>query len=160
MTIQISNFHVSDKSRVAGSGRVAILPRRKDAVHTGVFGVKIEVVFDPAVNDYPTGSVRIDVDLSDSFKGAADSTLIEQVNTFGKHTPTAVVTGRCRVSLQESGTAPVGCRFWLLIANNKKKGEEGTPMSSASWSMTATETGSPTAPDLSRAISTFPRSVY
>jgi len=127
MTIQISNFHVSDKSRVAGSGRVAILPRRKDAVHTGVFGVKIEVVFDPAVNDYPTGSVRIDVDLSDSFKGAADSTLIEQVNTFGKHTPTAVVTDRCRVSLQESGTAPVGCRFWLLIANNKKKGEEGTP---------------------------------
>ena len=84
-------------------------------------------MFDPAVNDYPTGGVRIDVDLSDSFKGSAESTSIEQVNSFGKHTPTSVITGRCRVALQEPGTAPVGCRFWLLIANNKKAGEQGTP---------------------------------
>src|SRR5215204_457423 len=91
MTIQISNFHISDKSRVAGAGKV-----------------------------------RIDVDLTDSFKGQAVSTLIEQVNTFGKHTPTAVVTGRCDVTLRESGTAPLGCRFWLLTTNNKKPNEQGT----------------------------------
>jgi hypothetical protein len=127
MTIQISNFHVSDRSKVAGFGKVALLPHRKDALHTGVFAVKVDVVFDPAVNDYPTGGVRIDVDLSDSFKGSAESTTIEQVNSFGKHTPTSVITGRCRVALQEPGTAPVGCRFWLLIANNKKAGEQGTP---------------------------------
>src|SRR5882757_1827079 len=127
MTIQISNFHVSDRSKIIGSGKVPLLPHRKDIAHSGIFVVKVDVVFDPAVNDYPTGGVRIDVDLSDSFKGSAESTSIEQVNSFGKHTPTSVITGRCRVALQETGTAPVGCRFWLLIANNKKPTEPGTP---------------------------------
>jgi hypothetical protein len=70
--------------------------------------------------------VRIDVDLSDSFKGSADATSIEQVNSFGKHTPTSVITGRCKVNLQEAGTAPLGCRFWLLIANNKTSSQQGT----------------------------------
>ena len=127
MTIQISNFHISDKSRVAGDGKVKLVPHRQDVNHGGVFGVRMDVVFDPAANNYPAGSVRIDVDLTDSFKGQAVSTLIEQVNTFGKHTPTAVVTGRCDVTLRESGTAPLGCRFWLLTANNKKPNEQGTP---------------------------------
>jgi len=69
MTIQISNFHVSDRSKIIGSGKVALLPHRKDIAHSGIFVVKVDVVFDPAVNDYPTGSVSIDVDLSDSFQG-------------------------------------------------------------------------------------------
>ncbi len=126
MTIQISNFHICDKSKIAGSGKVALLPNRHDTLHTGIFGVKVDVAFDPAVNDYPVGAVRIDVDLSDSFKGRADSTSIEQVNSFGKHTPTSVITGRCKVTLEEPGTAPLGCRFWLLIANNKTRTEQGT----------------------------------
>ena len=126
MTIQISNFHVCDKSKIAGSGKVALLPNRKDALHSGIFSVKVDVAFDPAVNDYPVGAVRIGVDLSDSFKGSADATSIEQVNSFGKHTPTSVITGRCKVNLEEAGTAPLGCRFWLLIANNKTPGQQGT----------------------------------
>ena len=125
MTIQIPNFHISDKSKIAGSGKVALLPNRKDGLHSGVFGVKVDVTFDPAVNDYPTGAVRIDVDLSDSFKGSAEATSIEQVNSFGKHTPTSVITGRCKVDA--AGTTPVGCRFWLLIANNKTPTQQGTP---------------------------------
>jgi hypothetical protein len=127
MTIQISNFHVSDKSKIEGSGKVTLVPHRKDINHTGIFTVKVRVSFDPAANDYPTGSVGIEVDLSDSFKGTAESTSIEQVNSFGKHTPTSVITGRCKVELREPGTAPVGCRFWLLIANNKRPNEPGTP---------------------------------
>jgi hypothetical protein len=127
MTIQISNFHVSDKSKIVGSGKVPLLPHRQDAIHTGIFSVEVRVGFDPGADDYPSGSVRIDVDLSDSFKGSATSTTIEQVNSFGKHTPTSVITGRCKVALEETGTAPVGCRFWLLIANNKKPSEPGTP---------------------------------
>ena len=127
MTIQISNFHVSDKSKIAGSGKVTLLPNRKDALHSGIFGIRVDVAFDPAVNDYPVGTVRIEVDLSDSFKGSAEATSIEQVNSFGKHTPTSVITGRCKVELREPGTAPVGCRFWLLIANNKRPNEPGTP---------------------------------
>ena len=140
MTIQISNFHVSDKSKVAGSGKVALLPHRKDAVHSGVFGVRVDVSFDPAVNDYPAGNVRIDVDLSDSFKGNAQSTLIEQINSFGKHTPTSVITGRCKVALEEAGTAPLGCRFWMLIANNKAVlGERvnGPVTNTLGWATTA-----------------------
>ena len=125
MTIQIPNFHISDKSKITGSGKVALLPNRKDGLHSGVFGVKVDVSFDPAVNDYPVGAVRIDVDLSDSFKGSAEATSIEQVNSFGKHTPTSVITGRCKVDA--AGTTPVGCRFWLLIANNKTPGQQGTP---------------------------------
>jgi hypothetical protein len=126
MTIQISNFHVSDKSKIAGSGKVAILPHRKDALHSGVFTVKLDVTFDPAVNDYPVGNVSIEVDLSDSFKGSAASTSIEQVNSFGKHTPTSVITGRCKVAVQPPAASPLGCRFWLLIADNKKAAEQGT----------------------------------
>ena len=127
MTIQIPNFHISDKSKIIGSGQVKLLPNRQDGSHSGIFGVKVDVTFDPAFNDYPVGVVRIDVDLSDSFKGKADATSIEQVNTFGKHTPTSVITGRCKVALSTTGTAPVGCRFWLLIANNKAPGQQGTP---------------------------------
>jgi hypothetical protein len=126
MTIQIPNFHISDKSKIIGSGQVPLLPNRKDASHTGVFGVKVDVSFDPALDNYPVGTVRIDVDLSDAFKGKVDSTSIEQVNSFGKHTPTSVITGRCLVTLATSGTAPAGCRFWLLIANNKKSSQQGT----------------------------------
>jgi hypothetical protein len=126
MTIQIPNFHISDKSKIIGSGNVALLPNRKDATHTGIFGVKVDVSFDPGSDNYPVGAVRIDVDLTDSFKGKADSTSIEQVNTFGKHTPTSVITGRCMVTLSTTGTAPLGCRFWLLIANNKTPSQQGT----------------------------------
>jgi hypothetical protein len=126
MTIQISNFNISDHSKVAGSGKVSILPHRKDVVHSGVFGVRVDVHFDPAVDAYPVGTVMIDVDLSDSFKGVATSTLIEQINSFGKHTPTSVISGRCKVDLRENAPQPQGCGFWLYIANNKKPNVPGT----------------------------------
>jgi hypothetical protein len=127
MTIQISNFNISDRSKVAGAGKVSILPNRQDVVHSGVFGVRVDVHFDPAVDAYPVGTVMIDVDLSDSFKGVATSTLIEQVNSFGKHTPTSVIGGRCKVDLRENAPQPQGCAFWLYIANNKKPNVPGTP---------------------------------
>lgn len=125
MTIQMPNFHICDHSKIVGSGKVALLPNREDALHSGIFQIKVDVAFDPAVNDYPVGNVRIDVDLSDSFKGSALATTIEQVNSFGKHTPTSVITGRCRVDA--AGTTPVGCRFWLMIVNNKSPNQQGTP---------------------------------
>lgn len=118
MNIQIANYHISDKSKISGSGSVSLAPTRQDINHAGTFRVNIDSVsFDPATNDYPVGTVRIDVDLSDSFKGTAASTTIEQVNTHGKHSPTAIITGRCRVSSQEADFR--GCRFWILIANNR-----------------------------------------
>lgn len=126
MNIQIANYHISDKSKTEGTGKV-FLTARQDAVHAGMFKAAVNVSFDPAVNDYPTGSVTILVDLSDSFKGTARSTTIEQVNTHGKHTPTAVITGRCNVTLDENATAPRGCRFWILVSNNRRLNDQGTP---------------------------------
>lgn len=126
MNIQIANYHISDPSDISGSGTVSLIPSRKDAVHSGIFKVKLAVTFDPAAQDYPSGSVRIDIDLSDSVKGTARSTTIEQVNTHGKHTPTAVITGRCNVTTQDHQEAK-GCRFWLLAADNKRDGANGTP---------------------------------
>jgi hypothetical protein len=125
MTIQISNFHISDRSKIEGSAKVALLPHRAGP-NSGIFTVRVSVGFDPGVDDYPTGSVSFDIDLTDSFKGSAASTSIEQVNSFGKHTPTVVITGRCKVTLAD-GKPPLGCRFWLLVANNKKPTEQGTP---------------------------------
>ena len=35
MPIQIANFDISDRSKIVGDGKVAIVPRRKDANHAG-----------------------------------------------------------------------------------------------------------------------------
>ena len=34
-----------------------------------------------------------------------------------------VITGRCKVTQAALGTPPLGCGFWLLVANNKKPAE-------------------------------------
>lgn len=127
MNIQIANYHISDRSKITGSGKVSLVTHRKDVNHSGLFKVTVTVAFDPTVDDYPAGTVKIEVDLDDSFShaGTATSTTIEQVNTHGKHTPTAVITGRCKVTAE--GKQLKGCRFWILIADNKKAAEEGTP---------------------------------
>ena len=126
MNIQIANYHISDKSEITGSGKVSLVPHRQDAGHSGSFKATVKVAFDPAVNDYPAGAVKIEVDLSDSFTGTASSTTIEQVNTHGKHTPTAVITGRCKVTAA-AGQEFKGCRFWILVSDNKKATEQGAP---------------------------------
>ena len=43
----------------------------------------------------------------------------EQVTSTGKHTPTAYLNGRCRAE------KVIGCRFWLMLADNKN--QSGTP---------------------------------
>lgn len=94
MVTSIPAFHVSDLSKVEGSGDVFI-NSRKDAVSSGVFAVKLAVHFDPAVDDYPVGTLQIKVDLSDSAKGTFTATSIELINSYGKHNPTIYLTGRC-----------------------------------------------------------------
>ncbi len=53
-------------------------------------------------------------------QGTIASTSIEQLTSTGKHTPTLYMNGRCRAE-----GAP-GCRFWLMVANNRP-GDRGTP---------------------------------
>ena len=115
MSIQIPNLHTSNKSAVESSAEVFIL-RRKDANHAGVFTVKGSLKFDPAADDYPSGAMTIKVDLSDSAKGTFVIKSVEQLDTTGKHTPTAYATGRCAA---DTDAKAGGCRYWLMTLNNE-----------------------------------------
>jgi hypothetical protein len=125
-TLSIPAFHVSDLSKAKGSGEVFI-QSRKDAVSSGIFNLKLEVHFDPTVDDYPVGSLIIRVDLSDGSKGTFTATSIELINSYGKHNPTICLTGRCSDDAQPDAR---GCRYWVMIANNKAANvpiTQGTP---------------------------------
>ena len=125
MSTSIPAFHVSDLSKVKGKGDIFI-QSRKDATHTGVFTVSLEVHFDPAVDLYPVivGAFTIRVDLTDSAKGVFVVTTVDLINSFGKYNPTVYLTGRCNDDIQPDAK---GCRYWLMIANNKKSDDtQGT----------------------------------
>jgi len=123
MSIQIPNLHTSNKTEVQAAAEVFIR-RRKDGSHAGVFSVKGSLKFNPATDDYPSGTMQIKVDLSDSAKGAFVVKTVEQLDTTGKHTPTAYATGRCAV---DADVRALGCRYWLMLADNKREGEDQTP---------------------------------
>ncbi len=127
MTASVPNLHVSTMSQVTGSASVFIKSRSDEYPHAGEFKVKASVIFDPASNNYPTGTIRITVDLSDSIKATFTSKSIEVINSFGKHNPTIIFTGRCNVALQEQISEPKGCKYWVIIADNKADNQSGTP---------------------------------
>jgi len=117
MTIQISSYQISDSSSVYGGEDV-----RVDITSRGTFRVNnLHVSFDPTTDAYPTGSFTMRLDLTDSLKAFVTSTSIEQVNTHGFNTPTAIISGRCDVRQNDSepGPLPVGCRFWMLLVDNE-----------------------------------------
>lgn len=122
-TMSIPAFHASDPSKAKGAGEIFI-QSRKDVSSSGVFSVRLDVHFDPAVDLYPTGSLLINVNLTDGAKGVFRATSIELINSYGKHNPTVYLTGRCDDEIQPDAK---GCRYWLMIANNKKANEQGTP---------------------------------
>ena len=65
-----------------------------------------------------------------TINGLITSTSMEQVTTTGKHSPTMFINGRCRASKRTpvGALVPVrGCRFWMMIADNKRATEQGTP---------------------------------
>jgi hypothetical protein len=60
--------------------------------------------------------------MSDStIQGALAATAFEQVTSTGRHTPTLYANGRCKAE----GVS--GCRFWLMLVDNKKADQKGTP---------------------------------
>lgn len=123
MSIQIPNLHTSNKTEVQAAADVFI-GRRQDASHAGVFSVRGTLTFNPATDDYPSGTMRIKVDLSDSAKGVFVVKTVEQLDTTGKHTPTAYATGRCAADVDVRAS---GCRYWLMLADNQREGGEQTP---------------------------------
>ncbi len=124
MPTSIPAFHVSGLSKAKGKGDVFIASR-VDAGAAGIFHIEINVRFDPAADEYPTGTLFIKTDMSDSVKGSFTASTIELINSYGKHNPTIYLTGQCKSDTLTR--APLhGCRYWVMIANNTKDGN-GTP---------------------------------
>jgi hypothetical protein len=116
---QIPTLQVCNNTKADGRGIVKI-DSRADAIHSGKFTVSIQLKCD-ADNVYPTGALLIsDINMSDStVQGTITATSFEQVTTTGKHTPTVFMNGRCTAANVR------GCRYWLMIADNKR-GDTGT----------------------------------
>ena len=112
-----------DMSKVKGSADIFIASRQ-NALSSGVFSIKISAQFDPAVDNYPVGSLSIKVDLSDGIKGSFKATTIELINSYGKHNPTVYLTGQCADNSQPDA---LGCRYWVMIASNRLANQNGTP---------------------------------
>jgi len=123
MSIQIPNLHTSNKTEVRAAAEVFV-KRRQDAIHAGVFSVRGTLTFNPTADNYPSGTMQIRVDLSDSAKGVFVVKTVEQLDTTGKHTATAYATGRCAADVN---VRAMGCRYWLMLADNKREREEQTP---------------------------------
>jgi len=119
---QIPTLQVCNQTGATGKALVKI-NSRADAAHTGVFTVEIDLKCSSSGTGYPTGTLRIlDINMSDSIaQGTIAGTTFEQVTTTGKHTPTVFLNGRCKAENVQ------GCRYWMLIADNKREGAEGTP---------------------------------
>jgi len=125
MSIQIPNLHTSNKTRTeVREGATVIIRRRKDLNHAGQFTVRGILQFNPLVDDYPSGTLTIEVDLSDSAKGVFVVKTVEQLDTTGKATPTTYATGRCSADVDAK---VVGCRYWLMLVDNKRPTEQETP---------------------------------
>jgi hypothetical protein len=117
---QIPTLQVCNLTQVEGAAAIQILSR-VDAIHSGVFKIRIEVRCDPAGQPYPSGGLRIDVDMSDStVQGTIAGDTIDQLTSTGKHSPTAYLAGRC------TAEGISGCRYWLMLADNSRY-QDGTP---------------------------------
>lgn len=108
----IPAFHVSTKGKAEGTATV-LIPCRKDSVSSGTFSLTVFIQFDPTVDPYPNGSLKLKTDLSDSLKSTFIATSMELVNSYGKHSPTIYVTGQCK-----SSAGVKGLRYWLTITDN------------------------------------------
>jgi len=119
---QIPTLQVCNKTLATGKATVKI-NSRSDSLHSGVFALEIEVKCDPSGDGYPLGTVKFSgISMSDStIQGTIAATTLEQVTTTGKHTPTLYLNGRCKAENVN------GCRFWLLVADNKRDNVDGTP---------------------------------
>lgn len=116
--ISIPSLHVSTKSKADGAATIFI-SSRQDATHSGEFDVRISVNFDLPIAEFPAGSLTLRTNLTDSVKANFTATTFDLINSFGKHNPAVYITGRCRVDLLEHVELPKGCRYWIMIANNK-----------------------------------------
>jgi len=116
---QIPTLQVCNETVAKGGGTVKI-DSRVDATHTGSFAIRLELKC--GLGGYPIGKIEVSsLSMSDSVVDVTwNATTIEQLTSTGRATPTLYVNGRCKAE-----RAP-GCRFWLMVADNRR-GAIGTP---------------------------------
>jgi hypothetical protein len=120
---QIPTLQVCNLVGAKGRGTVQI-PSRMDPTASGTFDILITLKCQSEADGYPAGTLEIrGLSMTDSqINGAIHSTAFEQVTATGKHTPTLYLNGRC------TAEGVRGCRYWLLVADNRKEGDtKGTP---------------------------------
>jgi len=120
---QIPTLQVCNKTHVQGKGALVRIPSRADASHSGSFRITLDVACSEANNGYPAGVITItDISMTDSIaQGTIAAVSLEQVTSTGMLTPTVYINGRC------SADRVIGCRFWLMIADNKRANDRGAP---------------------------------
>jgi len=125
--VQIPTLQVCNQTKVAAQAWVQI-EARVDAFHSGTFLLRGDLFCDASPSGYPTGTLGVfGLSMSDStVQGDILFTTFEQVTATGKHTPTAWVNGRCKAQ-DASGAAIVGCRYWLMVADNARAPGGRTP---------------------------------
>jgi hypothetical protein len=106
-TTQIPTLQVCNVGKAFGNAQV-YLSRRVEVNKTGTIDITAsDVGCDPqSSNPYPYGTISMRFSLSDTNISDIRVTLIEQMSSVGKHTPTTFLNGRC---LANGGTIP--CHF-------------------------------------------------
>lgn len=125
-TMQVCNLSTTGGPGMAFANESFNISERAGGPFTGNFNVSMQVVCDPATG-YPTGNVTIfGISMTDSIvQTTITSTTIDQFTIAGKDTPTAWLNGRCTVQPDPAGVAPVGCRYWMMVANNTQNPTPG-----------------------------------
>jgi hypothetical protein len=121
---QLPTLQSCNRTRLVGQGKVFITSRRETVSGVaGTFALTTSGIECDSSMGYPRGSLSISIDLTDSVRGTVASTILEQVTSTGKHSPTAYLTGRCDVTPK----AISGCKFWLMVVDNKQPKAQGVP---------------------------------
>lgn len=113
--VSIPTLQVCNAGKVNGSANL-YFSRRDDIDMAGTIDITVSnVSCDPqSSSPYPTGTITMRFSLTESSVSDVQVTLVEQMTTVGKHTPTTYMNGRC---IANGGTVP--CHFWLMFADNK-----------------------------------------
>ncbi len=119
--VQIPTVQSCNMGQADGTAQV-FLSKRKDINSTGHMDITLtDVGCDTVSGDgHPTGTITMRFSLTESSINDMQVTLIEQMTTVGKHTPTTYLSGRC---VADGG---VPCHFWLTLTDNRVPTLAGT----------------------------------
>lgn len=115
---QIPTLQTCTQDAFASADGAAVkIDSRASGGLSGTFILNFKITCSPTAG-YPDGSVQVMIDMNDStIVGEAISTALHQLAATGRVTPTAYISGWCKAK------GVVGCRFWLMVADNNASGK-------------------------------------